>query len=366
MKTANTEAVQATIEKKRQMTRSEYMGFVLVVLSLGALFLYPGPVAGAFTAAAQKVQKIAFGAFVSGMVGWAIICSVVTGRLLERAGFTDALIRIFVPITRWIGVNPAVVIPGIYNILGDINAAGRITGPVLKQAKATRDEQKIAIATMVQSQQSFSTFMLGIVCLTAAKVTVFPVIIIGLFLPLIIMPFLLKHTVYRDTKAVELEELPRYTPETPWLPVLFGAAKEGAEVLFLIVIPAAAAVFGIIGVLEYAGIWTYINSALTALLNTFSIDMETGMVSILASPTLGMGMLTKTAASIPPKMVVGSFILASSGLPLGVVLGQIPMIWKGTSDLDETEAVKAALLGISIRIVYAFLMAEFLTPLITK
>ncbi len=366
MNTDNTEAIETVAEKKRQMTASEYMGFVLVILSLGALFLYPGPVAGAFTAAAEKVQKIAFGAFINGMVGWAIICSVITGRLLERAGFTDALIRIFVPITRWIGVNPAVVIPGIYNILGDINAAGRITGPVLKQAHATRDEQKIAIATMVQSQQSFSTFMLGIVCLTAAKVSVFPVIVIGLFVPLVIMPFILKHTIYRDTKAVELEELPRYTPTTSWLPVLFGAAKEGAEVLFLIVIPAAAAVFGIIGVLEYAGIWAHIHFGLTALLSALSIDMETGMISILASPTLGMGMLTKTAAQIPPKMVVGSFILASSGFPLGVVLGQIPMIWKGVSDLDETESVKAALVGICMRIIYAFLMAEFLTPWIMK
>lgn len=357
---------QKTARAKRPLTTAEYVGFVLVALSLGALFWYPGPVAGAFTAAAKKVQSIAFNAFISGMVGWAIICSVITGRLLERAGFTDALIRIFVPITRWIGVNPAVVIPGIYNILGDINAAGRITGPVLKQANATRDEQKIAIATMVQSQQSFSTFMLGIVCLTAAKVSVFPVIVIGLFMPLVVMPFLLKHTIYRDTKAVELEELPRYTPNTSWLPVLFGAAKEGAEVLFLIVIPATAAVFGIIGMLEYAEIWQYIHNALTALLNVFSIDMETGMVSILASPTLAMGMLTKTAATLPPKLVVGSFVLASSGLPLGVIFGQIPMIWKGVSDLNETEAVKAALVGIVLRILTAFLIAEFLTPLIMK
>jgi spore maturation protein SpmB len=362
----NSEVDQKPARGKRPMTSAEYVGFVLVALSLGALFWYPGPVAGAFTAAAQKVQTIAFGAFISGMVGWAIICSVITGRLLERAGFTDALIRIFVPITRWIGVNPAVVIPGIYNILGDINAAGRITGPVLKQANATRDEQKIAIATMVQSQQSFSTFMLGIVCLTAAKVSVFPVIVVGLFMPLIVMPLLLKHTIYRDTKAVEIDDLPRYTPTTSWLPVLFGAAKEGAEVLFLIVIPATAAVFGIIGALEYAGIWQYIHNALTALLNIFSIDMETGMVSILASPTLAMGMLTKTAGTLPPKLVVGSFVLASSGLPLGVIFGQIPMIWKGVSDLNETEAVKAALVGIVLRIITAFLIAEFLTPLIMK
>lgn len=350
--------------RKREITREEMLGFVLVGLSLLALFFYAGPVANAFTAAANKVKSICFDAFIQGPVGWAIICSVVTGRLLERAGFTDALIRIFVPITRWIGVNPVVVIPGIYNILGDINAAGRITGPALKAAGATKDEQKIAIATMVQSQQSFSTFMLGLVCLTAAKVNAFPVIIIGLFAPLIISPLILKHTIYRDTKAVSIDELPRYTPSTPLISVLFGAAREGAEVLFLIVIPAAAAVFGIIGVLEYMGAWKILEGWLAVGLNFLSVDVKSGIISVLASPTLGMAMLTKTAATIPPKFVVGSFILASSGLPLGVVFGQIPMIWKGTSDLSESEAMKAAVLGTVMRIITAWLLAELLTPLI--
>jgi hypothetical protein len=349
---------------KREITRDEIIGFILVGLSLLALFFYAGPVANAFTAAADKVKKVCFDAFIQGSVGWAIICSVITGRLLERAGFTDALIRIFVPITKWLGVNPVVVIPGIYNILGDINAAGRITGPALKSSGATKDEQKIAVATMVQSQQSFSTFMLGLVSLTLAKVNAFPVIILGVFAPLIFVPLILKNTIYRDTKAVSLDDLPRYTPTTSWLPVLFGAAREGAEVLFLIVIPAAAAVFSIIGVLEFMGAWKIVESWLALALNFMSIDVQTGIISFLASPTLGMAMLTKTAASISPKFVVGSFILAASGLPLGVVFGQIPMIWKGVSDLDETEAMKAAVLGIAMRIITAWLLAEFLTPFI--
>lgn len=349
---------------KREITKDEIVGFVLVGLSLLALFFYAGPVANAFTAAANKVKSVCFDAFIQGSVGWAIICSVITGRLLERAGFTDALIRIFVPVTRWIGVNPVVVVPGIYNILGDINAAGRITGPALKSSGATKDEQKIAVATMVQSQQSFSTFMLGLVSLTLAKVNAFPVIILGVFMPLILVPFILKHTIYRDTKAVSLDDLPRYTPTTSWLPVLFGAAREGAEVLFLIVIPAAAAVFSIIGVLEYMNIWKILEGWLAMGLTILSIDVQTGIISFLASPTLGMAMLTKSAASISPKLVVGSFILAASGLPLGVVFGQIPMIWKGVSDLNETEAMKAAVIGIGMRVITAFLLAEFLTPLI--
>lgn len=351
--------------KKRVMKKIEYVGFVFVFLALIAL-LYPEPVAGAFTAAAKKVKSIAFDAFLMNIVGWAIICGVIMGRLLERAGFTDALVRIFIPLTQRIGVNPAVILPAIYHIIGDINAAGKIAGPIVKKAGATKDEQKIAIATMVQSQQSFSTFMLGLVCLTAAKINAFPIVILAIFLPLVIVPFILKHTLYRDTKAVSLEDLPAFTPETPWLSVLFGAAREGAEVLFLIVIPAAAAVFSIIGALEYTGIWQVIQGWLGIALSCLSIDVETGIVSVLASPTLAMGMLTKTAAALSPKLVVGSFVLAASGFPLGVIFGQIPMIWKGVSDLSEAEAAKAACVGIVMRIVTAYLIAEFVTPLVLK
>lgn len=354
----------AGTETGRKLTKIEIFGFVLIGLSLVALFLFPKPVAGAFTAAAAKVKSICFDAFLANIVGWAIICGVIMGRLMERAGFTDALIRIFVPVTQRIGVNPSVVIPAIYHIIGDINAAGRIAGPSVKKAGATKDEQKIAIATMVQSQQSFSTFMLGLVSLTLAKVNVWPLIIIAIFLPIVLVPFILKHTLYRDTKGVPLEELPRFTPETPLLAVLFGAAREGAEVLFLIVIPAAAAIFGIIGALEYAGVWQVVQSWIAVGLQALSIDVETGIVSVLASPTLAMGMLTKTAAGLSPKVVVGSFVLAASGFPLGVIFGQIPVIWKGVSDLTEGEAVEAACVGIVMRIITAWLLAELLTPLL--
>jgi len=356
---------EVSFVKKREMKKIEYVGFALVILALFAL-MSPEPVAGAFTAAAQKVKSIAFDAFLMNIVGWAIICGVIMGRLMERAGFTDALVRIFIPITQRIGVNPAVILPGIYHIIGDINAAGKIAGPIVRKAGATKDEQKIAIATMVQSQQSFSTFMLGLVCLTIAKINALPIVILTIFLPLILVPFILKHTLYPDTKAVPLDDLPHFTPETPWLSVLFGAAREGAEVLFLIVIPAAAAVFSIIGALEYMGIWQVIQGWLSSILSMLSIDVETGIVTVLASPTLAMGMLTKTAATIPPKMVVGSFVLAASGFPLGVIFGQIPMIWKGVSDLSEAEAAKAASVGIVMRIITAYVIAEFVTPFVMK
>jgi len=94
--------------------------------------------------------------------------------------------------------------------------------------------------------------------------------------------------------------------------------------------------------------------------------VATGTITVLAAPTLAMGMLTKTAATIPPKMVVGSFVLAASGFPLGVIFGQIPMIWKGVSDLTEAEAAKAASVGIVMRIMTAYIIAEFVTPFVMK
>src|SRR5690625_7675062 len=73
------------------------------------------------------------------------------------------MMRVFVPMMRFLKINTAVIIPSVYDICGDINAAGRISGSILRKAGATRDEQKIAVASMVQSQECLSTFILGVV-----------------------------------------------------------------------------------------------------------------------------------------------------------------------------------------------------------
>src|SRR5690606_33379680 len=106
---------------------------------------------------------------------------------------------------------------------------------------------------------------------------VFPVILLVLFAPLIVVPLLLRFTIYRNTKGVALESLPTFTPNTPALPTIFNAAKEGAELLFLLIIPAAAAVYAIIGGLDYAGLWGPIEKGLTSLLTWLSIHPETGI-----------------------------------------------------------------------------------------
>lgn len=351
----------------KKVSTIEIVGLILLGASLIGLLFFPEHIAGVFTAMFNKAYEIFKVYIFNGTVGIAIIVSVMTGRVLERLGFTDALMRVFVPIMGRLGINSAVIIPGVYNILGDINAAGRIAGPILIKSGATKDEQKIAIATMVQSQQSFSTFMLGIAAMILVGVKIFPIIILALFLPLILVPLLLRFTIYRDTKGVALESLPTFTPKTGALPTVFNAAKEGAELLFLLIIPAAAAIYAIIGGLDYVGLWGYIESGLTSALSFLSIHPDTGILSIMVSPTLAMGTLRQIlldGAVIDPKLVVGSFILASSGLPLSVIFGQIPAIWSQITDLNEKEALGAAVLGTLMRFVTAAILALLLTPLL--
>jgi len=360
--------------EKRTMTKVEYVGISLVVLSLIGLFFKPNVIAGIFDAMVNNAYTIfkvfIFGNWNNGVwspsyVGVAIIVSVMIGRILERLGFTDALIRIFVPIMKYFRVNSAVVIPAVYNILGDINAAGRIAGPILVKAGATRDEQKIAIATMVQSQQSFSTFMLGLLAMTTVGIKVFPVIVIAVFLPLVLVPPLLRLTIYRQTKAVKLDELPQFTPKTAALPTIFGAAREGAELLFLLIIPAGVVIYAIIGGLDFLGYWAPIKNALTVMLSALSIHPDTGIITILVSPTLAMGMLKAAVAANPaaiaPQLVIGSFVLACSGFPFSVIFGQIPAVWAGCTDLNEKEAMSAAVLGAVMRVLTAGLVAVLLS-----
>lgn len=349
----------------RPVTRIEVVGLILLIAAFFGLLFFPAHIAGVFTAMFNKAYEIFKVYIFGGTVGIAIIVSVMIGRILERLGFTDALMRVFVPLMRLFGINSAVIIPGVYNILGDINAAGRIAGPILVKSGATKDEQKIAVATMVQSQQSFSTLMLGILAMTAVGIKVLPLIILVVFLPLLVVPILLRFTIYRKTKGVALENLPTFTPKTQALPTIFNAAKEGAELVFLLIIPAAAAVFAIIGGLDYLGLWEPVNNALTSALSFLSIHPDTGILSIMVSPTLAMSTLSemvKTVA-IDPKLVIGSFVLASSGLPLSVIFGQIPAIWSQVSDLNEKEAMLASILGIVLRFITAAIIALVLAPL---
>lgn len=250
---------------KRKIELIEYVGLFLVAFSFLMLVVNPGGIGNLFNNMFNHAAPIIIKVYITGSIGIAIIISVTMGRLLERLGFTDALMRIFVPLMKVIGVNAAVAVPSVYNILGDINAAGRIGGPILKKSKATKDEQKIAIATMMQSQSSFAIFVFGLIALNAAKVSVWVVVFLAVFLPVLLTPLLLRLTIWRDTKAVSLEDLPRFTPETGFLPTIFNAAKEGAELLFLLIIPSCAVVFAAIGALDHFGLWTGIQAGINTM-----------------------------------------------------------------------------------------------------
>lgn len=159
----------------------EVVGLFLVILSFIVLLVSPDSLSGLFDSITKQVFPIVVDVFLLSEVGVAIIISVIVGRILERLGFTDALIRIFIPIMKFFKINPSVIIPSVYNVLGDINAAGAIAGLVLVKAKATKGEQKIAIATMIQSPQSFATLVLGLVVLTKFNIKALPLVIVAVF-----------------------------------------------------------------------------------------------------------------------------------------------------------------------------------------
>ncbi|MGE6258430.1 hypothetical protein ACQKCU_11030 [Heyndrickxia sporothermodurans] len=349
---------------RRKWSVYEIIGVFIILLSLSILLFSPQTLSKLFDMTIKEVFPIVVNIFLTSEVGIAIIVSVIVGRILERLGFTDALIRLFVPIMRWFKINPSVIIPSVYNILGDINAAGKIAGPILVKAGATKAEQKIAVATMIQSPQSFATFVLGLIALSAFHINSFPLVIISILLPIIVVPWILSKTIYRNTKKVDLEQLPRFTPNTKFLETLFQSSREGTELLLLIIIPAVAIVFFFIGFLKFLGIWAPIETGLSTLLTTLSIEPTTGIVSVLASPTLAVAQMADIASTIDPRLMVGGFVLANSGLPLSVIFGQLPVTWAETSDLNEKEAISAAIIGMLIRILTACLIGYFLTPLL--
>lgn len=121
---------------KRKIELIEYVGLFLVAFSFLMLVVNPGGIGNLFNNMFNHAAPIIIKVYITGSIGIAIIISVTMGRLLERLGFTDALMRIFVPLMKVIGVNAAVAVPSVYNILGDINAAGRIGGPILKKIQS--------------------------------------------------------------------------------------------------------------------------------------------------------------------------------------------------------------------------------------
>src|SRR5699024_5692704 len=151
---------------------------------------------------------------------------------------------------------------------------------------------------------------------------------------------------------------------TTFLNTLFSSAKEGTRALFFVLIPAVVVVFVLTGILRFAGIWQPVDAGLASLFTVRSIEADTGITSCLVAPTLAVADLANVASSIDSRLIVGSFVLANSGVPIYVLIGQIPAIWAESTDLLEKEVIGAALIGMIIRIVTACILGFFLTPLL--
>lgn len=92
---------------KRKIELIEYVGLFLVAFSFLMLVVNPGGIGNLFNNMFNHAAPIIIKVYITGSIGIAIIISVTMGRLLERLGFTDALMRIFVPLMKVICVNAA-------------------------------------------------------------------------------------------------------------------------------------------------------------------------------------------------------------------------------------------------------------------
>lgn len=345
----------------------ERVGLVVFVLFMASMLFVPDQVAGVFDAMAQKCLDTVVKNWIVGATGVATIIAVMLGRILERLGLTDALIRIFRPISKLLKINPTFLIPGVYNFLGDVNAAGKISAPIMMKAKATKDEIKIAVCTMIQFPPTFASFMLGISCLAAAGINAFGVLIFSVFIPLILVPLILRHTIYRNCRYEDISEIPSFTPEKGALDTVFGGAIEGAQVLFLTIVPIACAMFSIIATLEYFNIWPYIEKGLYALCQLCCIEPESGIVSMIVAATVGFPMLTdmiRSAVEIAPGMVIATFMLGTSSFPITLPLSNIPLIWSQATGISQAELLRCCLLGLVFRFASCAIVGHLIAPLI--
>ena len=89
------------------------IGLVVLILFLAALLFVPQHVSGWFDAMAQKALNTVVKNWIVGATGVATIIAVMTGRILERLGMTDALVRVFRPISKLLHINPTFMIAGV-------------------------------------------------------------------------------------------------------------------------------------------------------------------------------------------------------------------------------------------------------------
>ena len=343
------------------------IGLVVLVVFLAALLFIPDQVSGLFDAMSQRALNTVVSNWIVGATGVATIIAVMTGRILERLGMTDALIHLFRPISKLLNINPTFMIGGVYNFLGDANAAGKISAPIMRKANATEDEIKIAVATMFQFPPTFASFMLGISLLSVAGVNAFVVLIFSVFLPLFLCPLLLRFTIYRKCRYVEVNDIPSFTPTTNAMDTIFGSAIEGAHTLYLNIVPVACAMFAIIATLEYFNVWPYIQEALYALCRLCSIDPESGVMNMIVAATVGFPELTQRILDgeiISKGVVVATFMLGTSSFPITLPLAILPRLWSEATGVKQSKLLLACIVGIAFRFASCAVVGHLIAPLI--
>ncbi len=191
---------ESQMERADKWVTMDVVGLLVTVIAVLGLLFFSPQICGAFAFVFEQTHAQSVEVFLgAGGVAGAVIASVCTGRILERFGVSDGLTKLIMPFAKVVRVNPTVFLPVIYNVLGDATAAVRITFPSLRKAGCTRDEMKIAIATMVNAPTAFSTMMTGMVMLGLAGINTVPVLLMNLIFPVFVVPAVCKLW-WRNTK----------------------------------------------------------------------------------------------------------------------------------------------------------------------
>ncbi len=348
------------LEGRKKWDPIEKVGLVVLIIFFGAICVFPKQTGGIFDAMLHKCVDIIIPNFIIGDVLMGVLVGFITCALLERLGMTDALMRVFLPLARKLGYNPTVIVSAVYNIIGDALAASRIAPPVMRRAGATKHDWLIAIATNMQPSGSFAVVVMCIIALGTAGINALLVVVCAIFIPIIITPWILSHTIWRDIHKVDKNErLPKFTPDTPFIDHIFSGARNGASVGFLIVIPTVAVIMCVIGLLEYVNVWHFVESGLGAMFSFIHCEPQLGVFGLTISPIYASALLVEQVPNLSPVVIFGTASFLLSTLPLVTIVAQLPAIWiDAGAPLKFREAMGACILGFCIKLVWVLIFSS--------
>lgn len=358
------ENTKTTKEKKagKGWSKWQIIGVVILVVMLILLAVAPQGTSDLFTTIFDQIQTNVWNSFVTGPVGVFIVASIIFGCILERLGLTDGLIKIYTPIAKIFNMNPTVLVPAIYNILGDSTAASRIACPVMMKAGCTKNEIQIALATLIQAPFTFSNIALSVLFLVAAGVNPVPSMILGIFIPVLILPVILRYTIYRDCKYVDSAEIPSFTPKTGVIETLFGAAATGMELLLLTIVPILIAIFFVVGALVHFGVWDYIYAPIEWICNLCNIYGPEGVTSLVISPAVAAPNMMALVAdgTITRKVAIGTFLLTTGSLTINSAFGDYAKLWNQYTGLKYLSLLGPVFVGWIFKFITCFVVSSIL------